>query len=178
MPSSTYPRRSLRHLILLVVAGLLGSCSTDSTNPNRFSLAPSELAHLRAQQSVSMRNAYQAPAPSKALRLTFDQKQLTDTAIAMLTRAMEKHGIAVAAEAEKTVTLRVRLAYLRMHGVAPVPQRTARIYLDAALGDGTSTSLEGEESSYGEFDRAIDGAIFMALKDLVADEKFVAYMKR
>ena len=165
-----------RLLAVLLIAGSLGSCSTDSTDPNRFSLPPSDLAHLRAPQSLGMRNAYPAPAPIKTGLLAFDQQQLTETAIAMLTRAMDKHGIAVAAQAEKTVTLRVRLTNLRMRGMPP--QRTARIYLDAELGDGTSTSLEAEETSLGEFDRAIDGAILVALKDLVADEKFVAYMKR
>jgi len=172
----------LRHVAFPVIACLLSSCTTDpSSDPNRFSLPPGDVAHLRAPQSVALKNAYTAPAVNRIqaglIPLEFDQKQFTDTAIAVLARAMEKHGIGVAGQAEKTVTLRVRgPTDLRMRGMPP--QRTARLYLDAEFGDGTSTSLEAEETTMGEFTRAMDGAVLVALKDLVADEKFVAYMKR
>lgn len=163
---------------------LLSSCTTDpSSDPNRFSLPPGELAHLRAPQRVTLTNAYTVAAVKQMqiglIRLDFDQKQFTDTAIAVLTRAMDKHGIAVAPQAEKTITLRVRgPTDLRMRGGLGATSRTATLYLDAEFGDGTSTSLEAEETTGGEFTRAMDGAVVVALKDLVADEKFVAYMKR
>lgn len=174
----------IRQLALPLMMCPLVSCTTDpSSDPNRFSLPPGEVAHLRAPQRVTLKNAYTAPAVTKVqaglIPLEFDQKQFTDTAIAMLTRAMDKHGIAVAPQAEKTITLRVRgPTNLSMRGGLGATARTARLYLDAEFGDGTSTSLEAEETTGGEFTRAMDGAVLVALKDLVADEKFVAYMKR
>src|SRR6185503_15074222 len=173
-----------RHLIVLLLACLLGSCSTDpSSDPNRFSLAQGEVAHLRAPQRLTLRNAYTAPAVKQVqaglIPLEFDQKQFTDTAIAVLSRAMEKHGIQVAPQGEKTVTLRVRgPTNLRMRGGLGATSRTVRLELDAEFGDGTRTSLEAEETTGGEFTRAMDGAVLVALKDLVADEKFLAYMQR
>lgn len=172
----------IRQLPFALIACVLTSCTTDpSSDPNRFSLPPGEVAHLRAPQRVTLRNAYTAPDVTRVqaglIPLEFDQKQFTDTAIAVLTRAMDKHGIAVVPQAEKTITLRVRgPTNLRMRGMPP--QRTATLYLDAEFGDGTSTALEAEETTMGEFTRAMDGAVLVALKDLVADEKFVAYMKR
>ena len=172
----------IRRLLIPLMAYFLSSCTTDpSSDPNRFSLSASELAHLRTPQRVTLRNAYTAPDVTKVqaglIPLEFDQKQFTDTAIAVLTRAMDKHGIEIAPQAEKTITLRVR-GPTGLRGRGMPPQRTATLWLDAEFADGTSTSLEAEETTMGEFTRAMDGAVLVALKDLVADEKFVAYMKR
>ena len=45
------------------------------------------------------------------------------------------------------------------------------------FGNGTNSYIEADNSSPGEFGRAFDGAVLFALNQLLADEKFIAYMK-
>lgn len=173
--------RTFLHLLGAFFVATLAGCAVDmASNPNRYSLEPGVVEHLQKSQAIALKNAYtsesKAPIRMGGTTLTFDRKEMTDTAVAMLSRALEKQGIANAETAEKTVTLRIRLASLRVHGFAPVPQRTGRLFLDFRLGDGTTGTLEAENSSPADFDRVLDGAILFALRDLVKDERFVAYM--
>jgi hypothetical protein len=172
--------RMLISCTLVMIFGLAGCAMGPASDPNRFSMEPADVAHMRATTSLSLRNAYGSPSPVHVAMgvttFTFDQKQLTDTAITMLTRAVEKHGIKVVGGAEKTMTLRVRPQSLRMQGMPP--RRTSRLVFDAQYGDGTSTSLVSEETTMGDFERSMDGAVLAALKALVQDEKFLAYMNR
>src|SRR6185503_8435695 len=106
--------------------------------------------------------------------LVVDQKQLTDTGIAMLARALQKQGIATVQQADNSVTLRVRA-----QGYAAQPFRwTGKVLLEAQLGDGTLISYPNESLSPKGWENAFDGAVLFALNDLLADERFVAYMNR
>jgi hypothetical protein len=141
------------------------------------------LSQLREPQAVTLNTAYpenQAKLPAKVGSATwmFDQKQLTDTAIVMLGRAMEKHGVTVAPQAGKTLALRVRVLGVRLRVFGPVAQTTARLGLDARFGDGTGTYIEADNASPAGAQRAYDGAVLFALNQLLADEKFLAYMNR
>jgi hypothetical protein len=146
------------------------------TNPNNYSIEPKRVAHLRAPQSVALKNAYPEEAsarfPIPSATLVVEQKQLTETAIAMLGRALAKQGIASSEQAEKTITMCVRAV-----GWTAQPFRwTGKVILEAQLGDGAVISYPNEYLSGWSGERAFDGAVLFALNDLLADERFIAYM--
>ena len=148
------------------------------TNPNNYSIDPGAVARLRTSQSVGLKNGYAEPAPREMpMRhntLVVDQKQLTETAVAMLERALQKQGISTVQQADKSVTLRVRAQGYTMQ----VFRWTGKVLLEAQLGDGTLISYPNESLSPKGWENAFDGAVLFALNDLLADERFVAYMNR
>jgi hypothetical protein len=146
------------------------------TNPDNYSVDPKAVAHLRAPQGVALQNAYLAEAnarmPMRQNTLVVEQQKLTNTAIVMLGRALEKQGITTAAQGEKTITLRVLAQGYRMQAF----RWTGRVILQAQLGDGTVVSYPNESLSPKGWENAFDGAVLFALNDLLADERFVAYV--
>jgi hypothetical protein len=149
------------------------------TSPDSFSLDPATLSHLRGANAVTLKNAYQGEAKI-VLSLgrsayAFDQKQMTETTIVMLQRAMEKRGIAAAAQADRSLILRV-------HGLAMQfsmgPGTTAHLTLEVQFGDGSTTAIAVDNRSPVSPQRAFDGALLFALNRLVTDERFVAYLNR
>jgi hypothetical protein len=166
----------------LVAAGLAGCANPDvRTNPNTFSVEPAALSQLRRPQTVALNNAYETetkvPLMFNKVRRMADLKQHTDTAIVMLRRAMEKQGITVAQQAEKTMVLRLRP--IRVHVQLHVlhNQTDAAMFLEVEFGDGTTTTTRGQKTSSAA-ESAFDGAILDTLNRLLTDEKFVAYMNR
>lgn len=163
------------------VAFGLGGCgvvTTIPTNPKNYDIEPKAVASLRAPQSVALKNGF--PQEEKATMkiehnfLVVEQRKLTDTAIAMLGRALEKQGITVSEAAEKTLTLRVNARGYVMQFF----RWTGQVLLETRLGDGTLISNPSENLSGKGFEYAFDGAVLFALNDLLADERFTAYMNR
>src|SRR5215217_7610878 len=122
--SRSVSRNALSSVLLaLLVAG----CAIDvPTNPDTFNVEPANAAHLRGPQAVALRNAYQAEAKralgaGKGQTWTVAQKPLTDTAIAMLTRALEKQGIKADAAARKSISLQVRVEHGSIRTIAFSP---------------------------------------------------------
>jgi hypothetical protein len=176
----------MRHFLrtsAALLAAMLAGCALDiPTDPERFPVEQNRVSHLRAAQTVGLSNGYATDAKAE-LKMgphtwVLDQKKMTDTAIVMLRRPLEKHGVTAGAPAGKTITLRLRVLSARLHGMAPVVQTNARVALDAQFGDSTSTSAQGDNTSPWGADRAFDGAILFALNQLLIDQKFVDYMNR
>ena len=171
-----------RSLFALMTVLGLGACAGLASDPDRFSLAPSAVAHLRAPQTIKFTNAYLSAAifqlrfPGSGVTVDQDQQQYTETAIVMLNRAMEKQGISRSSDAKKTITLRVRIVDYRLGGVVISPEYHGRVALDAEFGDGSVASISGSGMSSLGHSRAFDAAILVALNRLVADKKFVAYI--
>jgi hypothetical protein len=168
----------MRCLLWLFVL-LLGACTVAvPTKPDNYDIAPKATAHLRSPQSVSLVNGYDAESNVQfRLRgggtLVFERRQLTQTAIAMLTRALEKQGISVTPQAPKTITLQVQPQGL----VFQYFRYTGRITLVARLGDAGEVHIPQENLSPMGWTNAFDGAVLFALNDLLEHENFVAYMK-
>lgn len=167
--------------VLLVSA--VAACGTIlvQTDPDTFSVAPAAVSHLRGPQTVALINAYETPTEVVIFRKSgsswnTDLKELTNTAIAMLGRAMEKQGIRVAPQADKTLTLRVHQVSIGMYGMNIAPQFPAKLVLEVRYLDGTKTSVEAMNVAPYSQTRAIDGAVLFALNDLVRHEQFVAYI--
>jgi hypothetical protein len=152
-----------------------------ATDPNTFSVEPGSVAHLRAEQAVALKNGFPAAVEVRmpqgsGVTWSADLRELTETAIAMLGKALEKQGIRVVPEAEKTVTLRVANLQAGMYGVMIHPRVRATLVLEAQYPDGTATSVHALNTSPMGAPRAIDGAVLFALNDLVRHEQFVAYV--
>ena len=109
-----------------------------------------------------------------------DDRQLTDTAIVMLRRALEKQGIAESLEAGKTITLRVnsRHAFVHVNPFSPLSNSNVTITLEADLGDGTEAFSSADNQSPLGPQRAFDGAILFALNELLSEAAFVAYLNK
>jgi hypothetical protein len=163
---------------LLAAAGALASgCALEiPTSPDTFSVEPERLAHLRQPQPVEIVNGYSGPSTIEIRQsphtLIIDRAQLTGTAIAMLRRAMEKHGISAAPGAAKKITLRIVQA-----AVVSAPSAPAQAVLEAQFGDGTSTTVAASNRGFSA-PRALDGAVLFALNQLLVDQRFVDYLNR
>lgn len=154
------------------------------TSANTFSIEPASAAHLRGAQPVALKNGYKEAAvrgigAGKGQTWRVDQKQLTDTALAMLTRAVEQQGVKTSAEAEKSVTLLVRAThgFIQTRAFSPVPQSNASVVLEVEFGDGTQAFIRADNNSPMGVQRAFDGAVLFALNKLLVHEKFVTYVR-
>jgi hypothetical protein len=96
----------------------------------------------------------------------------------MLWRALEKQGLAITSQSGKTVTLKVYQPNALMQVYIGFANTYARVALDAEFGDGTRTTVLGENRSPAGAPRAFDGAVLFALNKLIVDEKFVAYLNK
>lgn len=169
----------LRHILIAAAAFASGGCaSPNASDGDRFELEPAVVSGLRSAEPVALRNGYAyASAHVVNQYVTLDEREFTDSAIAMLSRALETQGIRVAPDAKKSVTLRVDMDrhVLRMPHVF-APQYYATITLEATLGDGAKLEENAQDMSPGGWGRATDAASLLALKYLVKNDKFVAYL--
>jgi len=168
----------------VLIAGALAGCAIDvPTDPQAFNIEPASLSQLRAsQQTVVLKNGY--PGETKQQfkvgphTWIVDAKQLTDTAIAMLGRGLEKRGLTPAPQGAKTITLRVVAQSASVQTFPGFAQTRVRVSLDALTGDGTRVLVDADNMSPYSGQRAFDGAVLFALNKLLADEKFVTYLNR
>jgi hypothetical protein len=175
-------RPSLLSLAFLLAAALSACTIPVDTSPDTFKVEPVALSHLSGVKGVALENAYKVDAP-QGIRVgehtwVLQQKQLTDTAIVMLQRALEQQGLGAAPEAGKTVALRVHSPRASMRILPFFAQTFASVALDAEFGDGTKTTVYADNQSPMSGQRAFEGAILFSLNKLLLDEKFVAYLKR
>jgi len=170
------------HTALKIAAALLltalAACVTPiETDPDTFRVEPAAASQLRGPQTVALNNAYKtAREVTIGRNMSADLRQLTETAIIMLGRAMEKQGIRVMPQADKTVTLRVHRVSVGIYGLQIAPQYPAKLVLEVEYLNGKKTSIEAlNVAPYSPW-RATGGAILFALNDLVRHEQFVAYI--
>jgi hypothetical protein len=172
--------------IRVVTAGLLSltlsACVTAlQTRPDALWVPDGAAAKVRAPQTVSIQNAYTSERVVKIFQgqgvtTTADLKQLTDTSIATLSRALDKRGVKVTPQAKKSLTLRVQSASV---GVSPgYPVAYGQVLLEVTYLDGTKTTLSGGSKSVASADNVIDNSILRAVLDLLQHHEFLAYMNR
>jgi hypothetical protein len=172
---------SIRAVLAICAGAALSACTIPiETDPSTFNVEPAAVAHLKSP--VALRNGYadDAPYPIPMSHHTWviQQRKLTDTAIAMLARALENRGLAVSPQSGKSVTLKVQHPSAAMQIYIGFANTYARVALEAEFGDGTRTVVLGENRSPMGAPRAFDGAVLFALNKLVLDETFVAYINR
>ena len=169
---------------LMFAAALAAGCAIDvPTSPDTFPVEPVNAAHLRAPQAIALKNAYQAEAKrtiavGKGQTWTVDQKQMTDTAITMLGRAVEKHGFKTQGPGDKSIDLQVRAehGFIHQRAMSFVAHSNVTVSLHAAFGDGSSTTVGADNNSPLGPQRAFEGALMFAINKLLNDQRFVAYV--
>jgi hypothetical protein len=119
----------------------------------------------------------------RTFKLVVDQERLTKDAMGTLGRALQKQGIEVRNQSEKTVTLRIRDVRI----IGSQHFGGAQILLEARFGDGSVAFVpaDGPVSGtnvwgdlWGRMRNGIEQAVLQASQDLVEDEAFLAYMNR
>jgi hypothetical protein len=160
-------------LLSFVAAFVCGCTSTVRTSPDNLKLEPGAVSHLPAR-NVTLVNGHATETQLKfstpPYTLIVEPKQMTDTAIEALRRALPSGGKGAA----KRIVLRVHSP--RQAGPYPTPGLL--ITLDADYGDGTRSQVSGQGYSARGADRSFEAAILQALNRLLGDARFVAYMKR
>jgi hypothetical protein len=156
-----------------IVAFICGCTMTVRTSPDSLKIQPGGVSHLPAR-TVTLVNGHasetQLRFSSPPYTLIVEPKQMTDTAIEVLRRALPSGGKGVA----KRVVLRVHSP--RQAGRYPMPG--VAITVDADYGDGTRSQVFGEGYSARGADRSFEAALLTALNRLLGDPRFVAYLKR
>lgn len=174
----------MRVVLAAAAAAVLAGCGGKIvTNPDALIIEPSRLASLHTPQTLTLHNGWTSAAPHQiktpSITWEVDARQLSDTAIGTLRRALEKRGIRVAPQAEKTATFRVQVrGGMGMFVPAPTVVASARLTLHVAFGDGTTTWVDGEGGSGFGMQNAFEGAIQSALHRLLLDPAFLAYVNR
>jgi hypothetical protein len=176
-------RMVLRPIAVLAVVILAGCGGQIVTTPDAYPIQPLGLPRLRAPQDVTFSNGLTSPAKyqikNESITWEVDARQLTDTAITMLQRALEKQGIRTAPQAGKTVIFRVQVrGGMGMFVAAPTVVASARLTLEAQFGDGTATLVDGEGGSGFGMQNAFEAALQSAVTRLVFDRRFIDYMNR
>lgn len=173
-------------VLLVWVILIIGGCVTfDATpDPNFGNLEPERLASLKGGQVVALKNGYpsedKVSFKSGTRTYVFDQQQFTEAAIANLRRALEKQGIKIDAAVDKAITLRVRIQKFEVQVNGIIVTAFARAGLDASFAADGDVYVEGANPNprIAQSSVAMQAAVQVALRALVADPKFIAYVNR
>jgi hypothetical protein len=175
-----------RLLFALVLAGALSACGTVTvvTDPGAYSV-PGNAASPREGTRIALLNAY----PDETMKLISDRiqvdlRQVTDTAIHMMRRHLERKGVTVDPNAQKKVTLKIVNASMYYMAIPFAERWRTNLDLEATFADGTSASVRGENSAPAAFrgqvvlQRSVEGATLFAVTDMLRDKRFQSYANR
>jgi hypothetical protein len=169
--------RNVATLVAAIAVFICGCTTTVRTSPDNVEIGQGAVSHL-PPRAVTLVNGHASEsqirfsAPPNTL--IFEPKQMTDTAIAALRSALDKHLPPRGKGPAKRVVLKVTSP--RQSG--PYISPSMAITLDAEFGDGTRTAVIGEGYSARGADRTFEVATLNALNRLLADPRFIAYMKK
>jgi hypothetical protein len=170
-------RIGLAAIVSISAAFACGCTSTVRTSPDNVEIGSGAFSSL-PPRTVALVNGYPSEAPLKLstapYTLIAEQKHMTDTAIEALRRGFEKNLPPRGKGQGKKVILKVHSPRTS----SPYPAPGVAVTVDAQFGDGTRTAVNGEGYSGRGADRSFEVAIVNALNRLLADPRFVAYMKR
>ncbi|HEX7742025.1 MAG TPA: hypothetical protein VF442_06280 [Sphingobium sp.] len=175
-----------RLFLAFALAAALSACGTITvvTDSGAYSV-PGNAATPPAGTSVALLNGYSQDAVKMvANRIQLDLRQVTDTAIRMMQRHLERNGVKVDQNAPKKVTLKVVNASMYYVPIPFAEKWRTNLDLEAVLGDGTSTSVRAENSAPVAFrgqvvlQRSVEGATMFAVSDMLRDKRFQAYTGR
>lgn len=173
----------MRLALAVAAAAVLAGCAGDVvTNPDAVIVEPFGMSAVRAPQTIAFKNAFEARArheiTSRDGTWVVDLRQLTETAIVALRRALEKKGITADPQSAKTMTLRVQVRGAWAQFMPGHVLAKARVSLEAQFGDGSTASVEAEDGSAFGATRAFQGALRVAGQQLLYNPAFLAYLNR
>ena len=172
---------SINRLLAFAFVAFLSGCGTINlkSDPNTFSvrentkpLKPTQIALVNGYAAETKAIIYEG----RGTTLQVDQRQVTDSAIQIMTRHFEKNGIRVVPQAAKTVTLSVQNINQTLVGGGYGGMRN-QLALEAKYG-GTSSLVTGENVSPADAGRVMDGALLFAITKLLNEDRFVNYVNR
>ncbi len=157
-----------------VLALFLGGCSvTIGTSPDAYPFPSEEVFSVRPDVAANVTNFYAEPEVVElASRVYCDLRHFTATAVTMVQRELRDRGVAMSPAAEKTVVLKMT----HPNWVRGTWTMKGRVSLEAALGNGERVEIDAENQTAGNAMRAFNGAILLAVTDLLKDEVFAAYL--
>ena len=168
---------NLAAIVSILAAFACGCTSTVRTSADSMEIGSAAFSGL-PPRTVALVNGYPGEAPLKLstppYTLIAEQKHMTDSAIEALRRGFEKNLPPRGKGQAKKVTLKVHSP----RTATPYPKPGVEVTIDAQFGDGTRTAVNGEGYSGRGADRSFEVALANALNRLLADPRFVAYMKR
>lgn len=165
----------LRRFALASLLGCLGACATAYTpSPDRpFEPIAQEFT---SSQRVTLRNVQTKTEPETSGPWKIDYHAWTDVAIQIAKRELEKRGVQIVPDAQKTIDLAVQFATTETGWV----KITSTITMTAATGNGHSATYTGVNSSAmaANTKRQIDGALMRVVVQLLSDPLIVEYLTK
>ena len=167
----------LRLLVLFLIIGFFLGCS------HRYHARPQKLntgkiPEISANQPITIIN----DQPSDEYTLVYSQgfhkwqasmKQCTEIAIQMLSKELENRGVQVAEGSEKTL----KISVTNLAGFMGFARITGKVNLKVVTGDGYMNIYDVKNPTPWTIDRALNGAISLAIVELLNDEKIRNYLK-
>jgi len=172
--------RWVSHAVAGLLLTALAACGPTviRSNPNAFSPPADAAELLHGPQTIALNSAYKAETLENIYTdlWAVDLRQYTGTAIALLGKEMATKGITPAAQAPKSITLRVydvrASPTWRSFGISLV--------LEAEYADGTKSAIQTENNLPSQLHEtlAVDNAVMVAVGRLLRDGQFLAYINR
>jgi hypothetical protein len=173
---------STRNVLVLTLLAVLAGCGTVmiKADPNQFSVRE-QTKPLKPRQ-IALVNGYAAETKATIISqsgstLQVDLRQVTDSAIQVMSRHLQKNGVTVMPQAAKTVTLSVKNVNETLRGMGMGGIRI-QLDLEAKYSDGTSSLVASENVSPADAGRVLDGAVLFAVTKMLNDDRFVGYVNR
>lgn len=172
--TETHIDRLTALLSVAVLVLFLGGCSvTIGTSPDAYPFPSEEVFSVRPDVAANVTNFYAEPEVVELASQVFcDLQHFTATAVTMVQRELGNRGVAMSPGAEKTVVLKMT----HPNWVRGTWTMKGRVTLEAALGNGERVEIDAENQTAGNAMRAFNGAILMAVTDLLKDETLAAYL--
>ena len=167
---------SIRLFVLLLLGVTFLSCS------HRYHARPmkvntSSIPAISASQPITIINdqpsdKYTLVYAQGAHRWMASMRQCTDIAIHLLSRELENRGVQVVTGSAKT--LKISVSHLA--GFMGFTRITGKISLKVTTGDGYMNMYDVSNATPWTIDRALNGAIALAVVELLKDEKIRYYL--
>lgn len=170
------PVFSRRFLVAPALAAVLlaSGCSyTIQARPDAFPVEQEGIPAYQAGVAVSITNQYSTPeVVNMTTSVAADVKQFGDVAIAILQRELTTRGLVMAAQADRTMQVRIANPNWLQGSFGA----TGTVRLEAMLGNGKKVTVYGEARTLGDVTRIFNAAIARAAGNLLKEPDVVAYL--
>jgi len=166
--------------LALGLAAALSGCGalTIKSNPNTYNVR--DKTQPVKPGPIALVNGYAAETPATILvqggtSWVIDKRQVTDTAVQVMSRHLAKNGVTATPQAAKTVTLTIKNVSTQLMGFAGT---RITLSLEAKYGDGTTSLVTTENRSPADAGQVLDGAVLFAVTQTLNHDRFVEYVNR
>ena len=166
----------IRLFVLFLIIGTFLSCS-HRYQARLQKVNTDNIPGISANQPITIINdqpsdEYTLVYAQGAHKWTASRRQCTDIAIQMLSEELKNRGVQVATGSEKTL----KISIVNLAGFMGFTRITGKLSLKVATGDGYMNIYEVLNATPWTIDRALNGAISLAVIELLKDEKIRNYL--